>query len=71
MVYVIAFEEDSYARDVTPRYAREYGAKVAKVQIGGGGGRRTGNGGKGKQQEWWEDVLEVVTRPYRLVGLIL
>lgn len=67
MVYVIALEEDSHARDVTTRYAREYGAKVAKVQLGGGGGRRTGTGGKGKQQEWWESVLDVVKRPYRLV----
>ena len=39
MVYVLAFEEDGYARDVTPRYAREYGAKVAKVQQGGKGRR--------------------------------
>ncbi|KAF8895586.1 hypothetical protein BD779DRAFT_1500353 [Infundibulicybe gibba] len=27
LVYVVAFEEDGYARDVTPRYARDYGAK--------------------------------------------
>ncbi|KAI0333722.1 Rad4-domain-containing protein [Cubamyces sp. BRFM 1775] len=55
MVYVLAFEEDGYARDVTPRYAREYGAKVAKVQ----------QGGKGRR-EWWERILRMVTRPYRL-----
>ncbi|KAH8104624.1 Rad4-domain-containing protein [Cristinia sonorae] len=55
MVYVIALEEDGYARDVTPRYAREYGAKVSKVQ----------QGGKGRKQ-WWEMVLSSVTRPYRL-----
>lgn len=57
MVYVVAFEEDGYARDVTPRYAREYGAKVAKMQ----------QGGKGKK-EWWESVMKMVTRPYRLVS---
>ncbi|GAW01080.1 Rad4-domain-containing protein [Lentinula edodes] len=34
LVYVLAFEEDGYARDVTRRYAREFGAKVAKVQGG-------------------------------------
>lgn len=56
MVYVLAFEEDGYARDVTPRYAREYGAKVAKVQ----------QGGKGRR-EWWERILRMVRRPYRLV----
>ncbi|GBE85109.1 Rad4-domain-containing protein [Sparassis crispa] len=55
LVYVLAFEEDGYARDVTPRYAREYGAKVAKVQ----------QGGRGRQQ-WWEGILGLVTRPYRL-----
>ena len=56
MVYVLAFEEDGYARDVTPRYAREYGAKVAKVQ----------QGGKGRR-EWWERICRMVRRPYRLV----
>ena len=56
MVYVLAFEEDGYARDVTPRYAREFGAKVAKVQ----------QGGKGRR-EWWERICSMVTRPYRLV----
>ncbi|GJE88546.1 Rad4-domain-containing protein [Phanerochaete sordida] len=55
MVYVVAFEEDGYARDVTPRYAREFGAKVAKMQ----------HGGKGKK-EWWESVMRIVTRPFRL-----
>ncbi|KAI0373881.1 Rad4-domain-containing protein [Pilatotrama ljubarskyi] len=55
MVYVLAFEEDGYARDVTPRYAREYGAKVAKVQ----------QGGKGRR-EWWERICNMVKRPYRL-----
>ncbi|OSD07353.1 Rad4-domain-containing protein, partial [Trametes coccinea BRFM310] len=55
MVYVLAFEEDGYARDVTPRYAREYGAKVSKMQ----------QGGKGRR-EWWERILRMVQRPYRL-----
>lgn len=58
MQYVIAFEEDGYARDLTVRYAREYGAKIAKSQAGGRG-----------QQQWWEGVLSFVTRPYRLVRL--
>lgn len=57
MVYVVAFEEDGYARDVTPRYAREFGAKVAKMQ----------QGGKGRQQ-WWEQIMGMVHRPYRLVS---
>jgi xeroderma pigmentosum group C-complementing protein len=56
MQYVIAFEEDSYARDLTVRYAREYGAKVSKTQAGGRG-----------QWQWWEGVMGLLTRPYRLV----
>ena len=60
MVYIVAIEEDGYARDVTPRYAKEYGAKTAKVQMGG----------KGRKQ-WWEFVMSTVTRPYRLVSLTL
>jgi xeroderma pigmentosum group C-complementing protein len=62
MVYVLALEEDSYARDVTPRYAREYGAKVARMQLGAGRGR-----GSRAKDLWWQGVLGAVTRPYRLV----
>ncbi|KAF5360558.1 hypothetical protein D9756_005054 [Leucocoprinus leucothites] len=43
LLYVLAFEEDGYARDVTRRYAREYGSKVAKVQ-GGSGAANMGGG---------------------------
>lgn len=68
MVYVVAFEEDGYARDVTPRYAKEYGAKVAKVQ--GAGARVSGSGGKGRKA-WWERMINAVKRPYRLVSLCL
>ena len=60
MVYVVALEEDGYGRDVTARYAKEYGAKVTKMQ----------QGGKGKK-EWWESVMRTITRPYRLVSLVL
>ena len=62
MVYVVGFEEDGYARDVTPRYARDYSAKVAKAQEVGG---RTG--GKGRKV-WWERLIGIVRRPYRLVS---
>ncbi|KAJ3984402.1 hypothetical protein F5890DRAFT_1517301 [Lentinula detonsa] len=60
LVYVIAFEEDGFARDVTRRYAREYSAKVAKVQ----GGSTTGI--NRARTQWWEGVLGLVTRPFRL-----
>ena len=56
MVYVLAVEEDGYMRDVTPRYAKQYSAKVAKMQSGGRG-----------REEWWARVLQMVTRPYKLV----
>jgi xeroderma pigmentosum group C-complementing protein len=55
-MYVLAVEEDGYMRDVTPRYAKQYSAKVAKAQSGGRGRR-----------EWWSQVVRTVTRPYRLV----
>ncbi|KAJ3809952.1 hypothetical protein F5876DRAFT_42827 [Lentinula aff. lateritia] len=60
LVYVLAFEEDGYARDVTRRYAREFGAKVAKVQ-----GGSTTNTNRARVQ-WWEGVLSLITRPFRL-----
>ncbi|KAH8114490.1 Rad4-domain-containing protein [Phellopilus nigrolimitatus] len=46
MVYVVAVEEDGYCRDVTPRYAKEYGTKTTKAQLGGKG-----------RKEWWESVM--------------
>jgi xeroderma pigmentosum group C-complementing protein len=56
MMYVLAVEEDGYMRDVTARYAKQYSAKVSKVQSGGRGRR-----------EWWAQVVHTVTRPYKLV----
>ncbi|KAF8799359.1 Rad4-domain-containing protein [Phlegmacium glaucopus] len=64
MVYVLAFEEDGYARDVTRRYAREYSTKVAKVQ-GGSSALNIGGGGKGRQA-WWSSVMNAIHRPFRL-----
>ena len=55
----MAFEEDSFARDVTARYAKEYGAKVAKMQRSGGVGN--------SRKEWWDRIVAMVQRPYRLV----
>ena len=59
MLYVMAFEEDGFARDVTARYAKDYGAKVAKMQRSAGVGN--------SRKEWWDRVIAVVQRPYRLV----
>ena len=68
MVYVLAFEEDGYARDVTRRYAKEYSAKVAKVQ-GGSSAPNIGGGGKGRQA-WWSSVMNAIHRPFRLVYIL-
>ncbi|KAG8901527.1 hypothetical protein FRB99_005229, partial [Tulasnella sp. 403] len=56
MVYVVALEEDGYGRDVTPRYAKEFGAKTAKIQMSGAKGKKV----------WWEAIVRMITRPYRL-----
>ncbi|KAG2121095.1 Rad4-domain-containing protein [Suillus clintonianus] len=56
MVYVVALEEDGFGRDVTARYAKDYTAKVAKVQ----------RVGIGRRKEWWDGLVRLVTRPYRL-----
>lgn len=69
MVYVLAFEEDGYARDVTRRYAKEYSTKVAKVQ-GGSSAPNIGGGGKGRQA-WWDSVMNAIHRPFRLVFISL
>ncbi|KAG9004889.1 hypothetical protein FRB94_001982 [Tulasnella sp. JGI-2019a] len=57
MVYVVALEEDGYARDVTPRYAKEFGAKTAKI--------RPSSGTRGKK-DWWDGIIGILARPYRL-----
>ncbi|KDQ62732.1 hypothetical protein JAAARDRAFT_190020 [Jaapia argillacea MUCL 33604] len=60
LTYVVAFEEDGYARDVTARYAKEYGARVLKAQVADGRA-----GGKARKA-WWDRVCGMVKRPYRL-----
>ncbi|KAG8834640.1 hypothetical protein FRC17_007942 [Serendipita sp. 399] len=56
MMYVVAFEEDGYIRDVTLRYARHFGAKTSKARASSRRG----------QSDWWESVIALFTRPYRL-----
>ncbi len=68
MLYVLAFEEDGYARDVTRRYAKQYAARVAKMQ-GGSNAPNVGGGGKGRQA-WWDRVVNAIHRPYRLVSKV-
>ncbi|MCJ1404801.1 hypothetical protein MMC11_008027 [Xylographa trunciseda] len=56
MAYVIAFEEDGSARDVTRRYAKAYNAKTrrARVEITNGG------------EKWWRRVIRMYKRLYEL-----
>ncbi|WWC71011.1 uncharacterized protein I206_104964 [Kwoniella pini CBS 10737] len=56
MVYVVAFEEDGYARDVTLRYTKNFGAKTSKLRVPA----------KKDEPDWWEAVMGFLTRPYRL-----
>ncbi|KAF8312462.1 Rad4-domain-containing protein [Clavulina sp. PMI_390] len=54
MMYVVAFEEDGFIKDVTPRYAKNYVTKVLK--------ERSTN----ERPDWWSLVLSFMTRTYRL-----
>ncbi|KAL2044734.1 hypothetical protein N7G274_002509 [Stereocaulon virgatum] len=56
MSYVVAFEEDGSARDITRRYAKAYNAKTRRdrVEITPGGER------------WWRRVMRTYRRHYAL-----
>lgn len=56
MLYVVAFEEDGYARDVTLRYTKNFGAKTAKLRVP-----------VKKDEDWWAGIMGFLTRPYKLV----
>lgn len=55
MAYVVAFEEDGYGKDVTPRYAKQYGTRTVKLRPPAT-----------KNWDWWEGVAASFQRPYRL-----
>jgi xeroderma pigmentosum group C-complementing protein len=54
MSYVIAFEDDASARDVTRRYARQYNAKTRKLRV-----ESTKGGDK-----WWKRTMAFFERPF-------
>lgn len=56
MMYVVAFEEDGYARDVTVRYARNFASKTLKLRPPV----------KKDREDWWARVVKMLERPYRL-----
>lgn len=57
MTYVLAYEENGIARDVTRRYVRAYNAKTRKQRI-----ESTENG-----ERWWRDAKKVFRRRRALV----
>lgn len=54
MSYVVAFEEDISARDVTRRYAKAFNAKTRKIRI-----ESTRDGVK-----WWDTALGAYEKPF-------
>lgn len=54
MSYVVAFEDDASARDVTRRYTKAFNAKTRKSRM-----EITRNG-----QKWWNDALMVYEKPF-------
>jgi xeroderma pigmentosum group C-complementing protein len=54
MSYVIAFEDDASARDVTRRYTRQYNAKTRKLRV-----ESTKGGDK-----WWKRTMAFFERPF-------
>ncbi|CAH7665741.1 expressed protein, partial [Phakopsora pachyrhizi] len=56
MLYVIAFEQDQYIRDVTPRYTHSFGATVMKSRLTS---RKNG-------EDWFERATKKFRRPYKL-----
>ncbi|WVQ96321.1 hypothetical protein IAU59_003425 [Kwoniella sp. CBS 9459] len=56
LLYVVALEEDGYARDVTLRYTKNFGAKTVKLRVPA----------KKDEPDWWETVMGFLQRPYRL-----
>ncbi|KAG8691889.1 hypothetical protein FRC11_006470 [Ceratobasidium sp. 423] len=48
LMYVVAMEEDGYARDVTARYAKNFGAHQARARARIAAGRKNG------KAEWWD-----------------
>lgn len=54
MSYVIAFEDDASARDVTRRYVKYFNAKTRKLRV-----ESTKNG-----EEWWTKTLQHFEKPF-------
>ncbi|KAK3332149.1 nitrilase [Cercophora scortea] len=63
MTYVVAFEADGSARDVTRRYAKAYNSKTKRLRIDGI--RTGGTAGSGLSGErWWRRAMRKYARPW-------
>lgn len=58
MSYVVAFDEDGTARDVTVRYAKAYAAKTRRMRVDGGTSTTTA-------ADWWRKAMRPFTRRQR------
>lgn len=54
MSYVIAFEDDASARDVTRRYTKSYNAKTRKNRV-----ESTKDG-----EKWWAETMRIFEKPF-------
>ncbi|CEH12744.1 Nucleotide excision repair complex XPC-HR23B, subunit XPC/DPB11 [Ceraceosorus bombacis] len=57
LVYVVAFEEDGFARDVTARYTKTLHSRVNRMRP---------PAPKGSPEGWWESVVRALHRPQKL-----
>ncbi|KAN0059795.1 hypothetical protein ACQY0O_008369 [Thecaphora frezii] len=57
LVYVVAVEEDGYARDVTARYTNKLNSRVARL--------RPPTRTKG-EEDWWAKTVRAIHRPQKL-----
>ncbi|KAJ9151200.1 Rad4-domain-containing protein [Pleurostoma richardsiae] len=60
MCYVVAFEDDGSARDVTRRYAKAYNSKTRRMRIDGPvvpGGEPASGPGKLSGERWWRKAM--------------
>lgn len=69
MTYVIGFEADGSAKDVTRRYAKAYNSKTRKMRVDGLGltadsNVATGGGRSSPGERWWRRTMRRFAKPY-------
>lgn len=62
MVYVLGFEEDGAAKDLTPKYCENLD-KALKLRV------PVIKGKLGQDEDFWGDVVNMLERNYKLVSL--